>query len=273
MSDERPVLVAFDGSAESRAAVRSAVTLFPGRKLIVVTVWEAELARVLASISAVARMSSSAEITAETTRVQRDQAVHAACAGAQFARGLGATAESIPVTDETNVTVATRIGGRPPRHMRCGGGLAGARAREGAPPRLDHPGTAASHQAPRRGGPRTRSRNGVQWSRRGAVTAKLTRCASPRRLLPAGRRCSQPSRRVLSECPCSCRGSVDVTSAARRSSASARWSAPASSRCSARRARSRAPRCGSRSCSPGSSPRCSATPWSSSACATRPPAA
>jgi nucleotide-binding universal stress UspA family protein len=102
--DERPVLVAYDGSAESRAAVRSAVTLFPGRRLIVITVWEPGLAMALASSSAVALRSPSAEMTAETARVERDQAAQAAVAGAEFARELGATAESIPVTHETNVT-------------------------------------------------------------------------------------------------------------------------------------------------------------------------
>jgi Universal stress protein family len=72
--DERPVLVAYDGSAESRAAVRSAVTLFPGRRLIVVTVWEPGLAMALASLSAGAPRGFSAEVTAETARVERDQA-------------------------------------------------------------------------------------------------------------------------------------------------------------------------------------------------------
>jgi nucleotide-binding universal stress UspA family protein len=115
--DERPVLVAYDGSAESRAAVRSAVTLFPGRRLIVITVWEPGLAMALASISAVALRSSSPQITAETARVERDQAAHAADAGAELARELGATAESIPVTDETNVTVA--IASEADRHEAC----------------------------------------------------------------------------------------------------------------------------------------------------------
>jgi nucleotide-binding universal stress UspA family protein len=115
--DERPVLVAYDGSTESRAAVRSAVTLFPGRRLIVITVWEPGLAMALASISAVALRSSSPQITAETARVERDQAAHAACAGAELARELGATAESIPVTDETNVTVA--IASEADRHDTC----------------------------------------------------------------------------------------------------------------------------------------------------------
>jgi nucleotide-binding universal stress UspA family protein len=57
------------------------------------------------------------EVTAETARVERDQAAHAAGAGAEFARELGATAESIPVTDETNVTVA--IASEADRHDTC----------------------------------------------------------------------------------------------------------------------------------------------------------
>jgi nucleotide-binding universal stress UspA family protein len=116
-SDERPVLVAYDGSAESRAAVRSAVTLFPGRRLIVVTVWEPGLAMAMASLSAGAPRGFSAEVTAETARVERDQAAHAARAGAEFARELGATAESVAVTDETNVTVA--IASEADRHDTC----------------------------------------------------------------------------------------------------------------------------------------------------------
>lgn len=115
--DERPVLVAYDGSAESRAAVRSAVTLFPGRSLIVATVWEPGLAIAMASTAAVALAASSAEITAEVARVERDQAADAASAGAEFARELGATAESIPVTDQRNVTVAIAL--EADRHDTC----------------------------------------------------------------------------------------------------------------------------------------------------------
>ena len=47
-SDNRPVLVAYDGSDESAAALRSAVTLFPLRTVIVVGVWEPGLARAMA---------------------------------------------------------------------------------------------------------------------------------------------------------------------------------------------------------------------------------
>jgi nucleotide-binding universal stress UspA family protein len=115
--DERPVLVAYDGSAESRAAVRSAVTLFPGRRLIVMTVWEPGLAMALASSSAAGPRSPSAEMTAEIAHVERDQAAQAAVAGAEFARELGATAESLPITNETNVTGV--IASEADRHDAC----------------------------------------------------------------------------------------------------------------------------------------------------------
>jgi nucleotide-binding universal stress UspA family protein len=42
--EQRPVVVAFDGSAESAVAVRAAAELFPTRSLLVVTVWETGLA-------------------------------------------------------------------------------------------------------------------------------------------------------------------------------------------------------------------------------------
>jgi nucleotide-binding universal stress UspA family protein len=116
-SDERAVLVAYDGSAESRAAVRSAVTLLPGRRLIVVTVWEPGLATAIASASAIALRSPSAEMTTETARVERDEAAGTASAGAEFARELGATADSIAVGDETNAAVG--IASEAERHDAC----------------------------------------------------------------------------------------------------------------------------------------------------------
>ena len=39
-TESRPLVVAFDGSSEARAAVRAASELMPGRRLLVTTVWE-----------------------------------------------------------------------------------------------------------------------------------------------------------------------------------------------------------------------------------------
>ena len=38
--DTRPVVISFDGSAPSEAALRVAVAELPGRHLVVVSVWE-----------------------------------------------------------------------------------------------------------------------------------------------------------------------------------------------------------------------------------------
>jgi len=100
-----------------RSGVRSAVTLFPGRRLIVVTVWEPGLAMALASASAVALRSPSADMMTETARVERDQVAQAAGAGAEFARELGATADSLVVEDETNAAVG--IASEADRHDAC----------------------------------------------------------------------------------------------------------------------------------------------------------
>jgi nucleotide-binding universal stress UspA family protein len=83
--DERPVVVGFDGSDESEAAVREAAALFGGRTLVVVTVFE------------------SADTKAHMDREQRARATGAASAGAKLARALGATVEPHPVPERMNV--------------------------------------------------------------------------------------------------------------------------------------------------------------------------
>src|SRR3954447_3434186 len=113
--DARPVVVAYDGSDEARAAVRAAATpfgggaaatLFGGHPLIVVSVWEPGLALALASMrdtTGVAYMPPTADETEAIDRAQHDHAVEAAEDGARLARELGATAEPCPVPDEVRV--------------------------------------------------------------------------------------------------------------------------------------------------------------------------
>lgn len=115
-SDDRPVLVAYDGSDEAVAALRSAVTLFPLRTLIVVSVWEPGLARATASLSGLLG-SAGAGMIADAYRVERDLAAEAADAGASLARELGATAEPIAITD--NADVAAAITSEADRHDVC----------------------------------------------------------------------------------------------------------------------------------------------------------
>jgi nucleotide-binding universal stress UspA family protein len=113
-ADERPVIVAYDGSAESQAAVRAAATLFPSRTLVVITVWEPGLALAMAAqpdqLSGVGYYPPpSAETVTTMDAAQRDHAADLAAAGAALARELGATVETHAVPDELNIadTVAS----------------------------------------------------------------------------------------------------------------------------------------------------------------------
>lgn len=104
--DERPAVVAFDGSDASGAAVRAAATLFAGRELLIVSVWEPGLAFAVAptpDVSGAVYMAPSPDEVAAIDRVQRDHAVDVAEAGAQLAREAGATAEAVAVSDELAV--------------------------------------------------------------------------------------------------------------------------------------------------------------------------
>jgi nucleotide-binding universal stress UspA family protein len=105
--DERPVLVAFDGSPEAQAAVRTAAGVLSGRTLIVVSVWEPGIAVAMTSMTDPTGLSiaplPSPETMAAVDEAQRDHAADTAGAGAQLARQLGATAEPLSVADEVNV--------------------------------------------------------------------------------------------------------------------------------------------------------------------------
>jgi nucleotide-binding universal stress UspA family protein len=112
-SDDRPVLVAYDGSAEAQAAVREAAALFGGRRLLIATVWEPALAAVAFTPPPGDMWPSSlvpdpAEVAALEKAEQR-HATEGAEAGAALARELGAPAEPVAVPDETDVakTLAT----------------------------------------------------------------------------------------------------------------------------------------------------------------------
>jgi nucleotide-binding universal stress UspA family protein len=105
-TDDRPVVVAFDGSEEARTALTSAVTVFAGRRLVIVSVWEPGLALALAptrDITGVGYPPPTPEEVQALDRVQHDHAIEVADAGVALARELGATAEPQPVADEADV--------------------------------------------------------------------------------------------------------------------------------------------------------------------------
>ena len=108
-ADERPVVVAFDGSPEAAEAVRSAASLFRDRLLVIVTVWEPGLAAATSTMIPVGELGASS-FTAPTLdeieavdKAQLDHAQAAADAGARIATEAGATVEALPVPDNTDV--------------------------------------------------------------------------------------------------------------------------------------------------------------------------
>jgi nucleotide-binding universal stress UspA family protein len=109
-ADARPVVVAYDGSAESKAAVRTAARLFAPRRLVIVCVWEPGLAMALAAQpdpTGIGYVPPSGEAIVAIDRAQKDRAVEVAEDGVRLAQESGATAEAQPVADE--VDIATTV--------------------------------------------------------------------------------------------------------------------------------------------------------------------
>jgi nucleotide-binding universal stress UspA family protein len=104
--DAHPVIVAFDGSAESLEAARTAGALFRDRPILVVTVWEPGLAMAMtynASAIDAAYAPPSPEAVQMVDRSQREHAEAMAEAGAKAASAEGANATAFPVPDEADV--------------------------------------------------------------------------------------------------------------------------------------------------------------------------
>ena len=109
-----PVLIAYDGSEVSRAAVRHAAGLFAGRPAVLVTVWEPGLAAVQVGLPdnmgtgtgmgmGMGTLPPDPAIVEAVDRSQREDASTVAADGAEFARSLGLVAEPQAVPDEVNV--------------------------------------------------------------------------------------------------------------------------------------------------------------------------
>ena len=105
-----PVLIAYDGSEVSRAAVRHAAELFAGRPAVLATVWEPGLAAVtvgptvgLPDTMGMGALPPDPETVEAVDRVEREHAATVADDGAEFARSVGLAAEPHAVPDEFDV--------------------------------------------------------------------------------------------------------------------------------------------------------------------------
>ena len=103
-----PILIAYDGSEVSRAAVRHAAELFAGRPAVLATVWEPGLATVAMGLPDPMGMGMGAlppdpGTVEELDRIGREHASTVAGDGAEFARSLGLSAEPQAVPDEVDV--------------------------------------------------------------------------------------------------------------------------------------------------------------------------
>jgi nucleotide-binding universal stress UspA family protein len=101
-----PVLIAYDGSEVSRAAVRHAAELFAGRPAVLATVWEPGLAAVTVGppdTMGMGTLPPDPETVEAVDRLQRDHAATVADDGAEFARSVGLAAEPHAVPDEFDV--------------------------------------------------------------------------------------------------------------------------------------------------------------------------
>jgi nucleotide-binding universal stress UspA family protein len=104
--DLRPVIVAYDASAEAQAALREAVALFGQRPLIVASVWEPGLGAVTMTPAVgepgMGYLPDPGAVAA-VDRAESDHASDVAEAGARLARELGTTAEALAMPDSLDV--------------------------------------------------------------------------------------------------------------------------------------------------------------------------
>jgi nucleotide-binding universal stress UspA family protein len=100
-----PVLVGYDGSELSKAAVRHVAELFPGRPIVLATVWEPGLAAMAMGTPELGaeRIPPDPETIEAVDRLQHGRASRLAEEGAELARSLGLDAEPHPVPDEVDV--------------------------------------------------------------------------------------------------------------------------------------------------------------------------
>lgn len=101
-----PVLIAYDGSDVSKAALRQAAELFPERPAILATVWEPGLAALPVSSSeplGAFGLPPDPETLEAVDHAQHEHAERVGREGAELGRSLGLAVEAHAVPDEADV--------------------------------------------------------------------------------------------------------------------------------------------------------------------------
>ena len=103
--DDRPTLIAFDGSAGARQALAAAAALLKPRTMLVLTVWEAALAHAAVASPPDVAMPRAVDPSAvlRFDETLRDHASRVANEGAELARSLGLDAEPLALPDVRDI--------------------------------------------------------------------------------------------------------------------------------------------------------------------------
>jgi nucleotide-binding universal stress UspA family protein len=97
------VVIAFDGSDASRAALERAAGLFPGRAAVVATVWEPGLPVLAYDSFGSSPPPPDPRAVEQIDSASREHAAQVARAGAELAKSLGLAAEPRAIEDELDV--------------------------------------------------------------------------------------------------------------------------------------------------------------------------
>jgi nucleotide-binding universal stress UspA family protein len=105
MAELAPILIAYDGSPAARDALARAAALFPGRRAVVATVWEAGLAALAPDPGRLGGPTVPVDLqaTAEVDAIMRRRAAGLAEEGAERARAAGLDARAVSTEDDSNV--------------------------------------------------------------------------------------------------------------------------------------------------------------------------
>jgi nucleotide-binding universal stress UspA family protein len=105
MAQPSPILVAYDGSPEARAALARAAALFPGRPAVIATVWEPGLASVVPDPAGIGGPAAPVDLgqVAEVDEIMSKRAASIAAEGVARAAEAGVRATPVASEDEGNV--------------------------------------------------------------------------------------------------------------------------------------------------------------------------